>query len=277
MNVQTLTPREELADLLPQIRKTARIVGQRCGLSGDECEDLAGDVCLSLIENDYAKLRSFQGRCSFEGFLRTLVTNEARDLLRHRHGKLRPSATARRLGPGASRFEELRRNRGLSFVEASRQLEIEGHQVDLRCLEELEASLGRRNGLRSFESLSALEKMPATELDPEHHALAHERIERHRHLLRVLDRALAELTPSDQLLLLLYKERTAKELALMFGFESDRKVYGRHQELCRHLERTLLAQGVGADRVELRELLDDWADDEEIRRLGPSPSQGSAT
>ncbi|MDX1996850.1 MAG: sigma factor [Thermoanaerobaculia bacterium] len=250
--------------MLPLIRRVADFVGRQCGLSAEDREDLASDVCLKLIENDYEKLRQFEGRAKLTTYLKTVVTREATDLFRHKHGKLRPAARSRERGEWACRYERLRRNEGRSREEALAILEREGFHVPLDQLDALDAEIAARTPPRSFETTDGLRELPAPGADPEQAVLAKERHMRRRQLRLALRRAVYELPQEDRVFLKLYCEpnarQRAKRLALMFG-RSPPEVYRHFFDLCKDLKRRL--ERLGFDVDEVKALLAEIWDEEE--------------
>jgi RNA polymerase sigma factor (sigma-70 family) len=263
--------REKFEELLPLIRRVADFVGRRCGLSTEDREDLCGDVCLKLIENDYQKLRQFEGRAQFTTFVKTVVTREATDLFRQKYGKLRPSARSRERGDWACRYERLRRIEGRSREESVAILEREGFHVPLDQLDALDGEIAARTPPRSFETTDGLRELPTPEADPEQRALANERRAQQRTLRLALRRAVAALVPDDRVFLKLYCDpqarQRAKRLAVMFH-RSEIEVYRHFKELCKDLRRRLALLGFDIDDV--KDLLAENWDDEENPSAGPS-------
>src|SRR3989338_7605358 len=64
------------------IHRTFRKYG--ANLNEDVINDLHGDIFLSLLDNDYRKLRSFEGRngCSLASFIRIIAVNKTIDYWR---------------------------------------------------------------------------------------------------------------------------------------------------------------------------------------------------
>lgn len=244
--------REKLELSLPLIRQVADFVGRQCGLSVEERKDLVSEICLKLIENEYEKLRQFEGRAKLTTYLKTVVVREAIDHHRREHGKLRPAARSRERGDWACRYERLRRNEGRSRDEALAILEREGFSVPREQLDALDGEIAARLPPRTFETTEGLHELPAHGADPEQHALSEERRARRRRLLLALRRALRDLPPEDRLFLRLYCEpgarSRAKRLAAMFG-RSVTEVYRHYKELCKDLKRRLRDLGIDADEV----------------------------
>jgi RNA polymerase sigma factor for flagellar operon FliA len=75
-------------------------------------------VHLALIENDYAVLRKYQGRCAFSTYLTVVIERLMEDERNRTMGRWRPSAEATRLGPAALLLESLVRRDRRSLEEA---------------------------------------------------------------------------------------------------------------------------------------------------------------
>jgi RNA polymerase sigma factor for flagellar operon FliA len=92
---------------LPLIDSVARKVCARRGVMGADAEDFASSARLALLENDYAILRSFQGRSSLSGYLAVVFDRLLNDQRVHTLGKWHPSRAAEHIGPAAVMLEKL--------------------------------------------------------------------------------------------------------------------------------------------------------------------------
>ncbi len=102
-------------DLVDQIVRTT---GRRRHLAPHEQDDLSSFVHLSLIENDYAILRKFQGRSSYWTYLAAVIERLSLDFCIELWGRWRPSTMAERLGPEAVLLERLVTRDGHPLEEA---------------------------------------------------------------------------------------------------------------------------------------------------------------
>jgi RNA polymerase sigma factor (sigma-70 family) len=107
---------------LPLIESVIAFVAARHHLSGHDAEDFGAAVLIRLLERDCAILRKFQGRSSLRTFLTVVIVRLYQDYRTANWGRWRPSAEARRLGPGAIRLERLMTRDGLTFDEAAETL-----------------------------------------------------------------------------------------------------------------------------------------------------------
>ena len=81
-------------------------------------EDLSQWVSLKLIDDDYARIRAFQGKCGIRTFLNVVIRSLGRDFRIHLWGPSRDSKNAQRLGMTAMLLERLLNRDGHSLVEA---------------------------------------------------------------------------------------------------------------------------------------------------------------
>lgn len=115
-------------DNLDLCDRVVRGIAHRHRLSADEAEELRDATRLKLVENDYAVLRQFQGRCSLRTYLTTVVHRHFLDCRNARWGKWRPSIEAKRHGAVAVLLERLMTRDGLSFDQAVEHLRT-NHQI----------------------------------------------------------------------------------------------------------------------------------------------------
>ena len=92
---------------LALIDRAIATVCRRARLSPADAEDFASSVKVALIENDYAVLRKYAGRSSFEGYVAVVVQNFLHDQRTHAFGRWRPSREAERHGDAGVLLETL--------------------------------------------------------------------------------------------------------------------------------------------------------------------------
>ena len=92
---------------LALIDRVVAIVCRRGRLLGADAEDFASSVKIALMENDYAILRRYGGRSSFEAYLGVVIQNLLVDQRMHAFGRWHPSREAERLGEAAVLLETL--------------------------------------------------------------------------------------------------------------------------------------------------------------------------
>lgn len=87
-----------------------RAIGSICRrnrLRSDDGDDFASVVKLRIIEDDYAIIRKFEGRCSFEAYISIVIQRMLFDYRIRMWGKWHPSAEARKMGDAAVMLEIL--------------------------------------------------------------------------------------------------------------------------------------------------------------------------
>lgn len=219
---------------------------RRNRLPADEAEELAGEVRLALVEDDYAVLAAYEGRCKMSTYL-TVVAQ--RLLLAHRSrkwGRWRPSAEAQRLGPLAVRIEQLISRDGLTVEDAYQALRAVDPGLVRETVADFAGRLPPRSG-RRFESEAALETLPSAEPTPDEAVLASESAARRRRADAALHAALAEFPAQDQLVLRLRFVEGRKVVEIARGLALDpRPLYRRIETLTRDLRRELERRGVSA-------------------------------
>jgi RNA polymerase sigma factor for flagellar operon FliA len=92
---------------LPQIERLVALICRRSGMDADATEDFTAEVKLRLVDDDYAVIRAFQNRSSFDVYMAAVIRRLLVDRRNHEWGKWRVSAAARRLGPMAVELERL--------------------------------------------------------------------------------------------------------------------------------------------------------------------------
>lgn len=112
-------PSEFLLRNLPQIEQIIVAICRRSGMSAEEAEEFAAEVKLRLVDDDYAVIRAFQNRSSFEVYIAAVVKRLLLDYRNKEWGKWRTSAEARRLGPLAVDLERLLYRDGRTVAECN--------------------------------------------------------------------------------------------------------------------------------------------------------------
>jgi RNA polymerase sigma factor (sigma-70 family) len=129
---------------LDTIEQAIGFACRRGKLFGPDAEDFGSIVKLKLIENDYAVLGKFEGRCSFRMFILVVVQRLLLDHRNHLLGKWRPSAQAKRLGETAIRVERLLHRDRLRLDDVVDLLMRDNAGLDRQRVVALAASLPRR-------------------------------------------------------------------------------------------------------------------------------------
>lgn len=246
-------PGEVLTRFLPEIGRIAAWIGRRQGLPSLEVEELEAHVRLRLIENDYARLRAYAGRSSFETYLSVCIQRLARDLRDKALGSWEPSAEARRIGPLAIRLETLWVRDGLPLDECERTLKPRFPDLSREEIERIAVRLPIRTRRRQ-EGDEALEHRPAPVPAPDQRLEERERFAARREVLAALGELLAELSPEDQLLVKLRIEsglkisEIARQFAKSLGVE-QKALYSRFEKIFAGLKRGLEERGISSEDV----------------------------
>lgn len=129
---------------LSELNRAIAFVCRRHGIRGADAEDFASRVKLKIIDHDYAVLRKFEARSSFQSYMIVVITRMLIDERNHEHGKWRPSTEAKRLGEIAILLETLLHRDGTPFEQAAATI-CSHTAVSRRHLEELAARLPHRH------------------------------------------------------------------------------------------------------------------------------------
>jgi RNA polymerase sigma factor (sigma-70 family) len=227
-----------------------RIVEKTCRrnrLTKEESEDFASVVKIKFIDNDYAVLRKFTGKCngSRHVYLVAVVQNAYKDHRNHLWGKWRPSAEARRLGPLAVKLDTLLHRDGLTLEEALALAAPEDREEMQRLVTKLRPRTKRR-----MEDVQELEQLPSPTRSPEALLIESERAEVAVDLGRVLHEAVKGLPSEDQLLIQLRLERNLSLASVAKAYGVDARQLYRQWELLKHQLRTRLEKsGYGPSEV----------------------------
>lgn len=234
---------------LALIDEVSAAVCRRHGCFPPDSDDFASQVRLALMDDDFARLRSFGGRSHLKTFLTTVVAHLFLDHRNKTWGRWRPSRAALALGDVACLLDRLLHRDGLTFDEAVSVLRT-NHKIDLSD-EELEHLVGQLPARtpRRFEPDDRLEHLPAPS-DPEREMMGYEQARRAAQAHDALGRALGELGPGPRLLLKMrfQKGLTVTQIAKVQGRER-RRLYTELDGLLRDLRRSLETDGFRADEI----------------------------
>lgn len=233
---------------LPTIRRIIRGTCRRRRLEPHDAQDFESYVLLKLVENDYRRLRHYEGKSSLSAYLITVTERLFLDFLVSKWGKWRPSAKSKALGPVAVALEKLVGRDGLSFDEAVKTLQADP-RLDLgeEELDALASKLPFRRRPREVgcEPLETKASPPGTDrVESGEKARAAEKLQSR------LKRALSHLSEEDRLLLRMRfaKKLTAKEIGRVLD-ERPSRVYTRIERVLRQLRRELEGAGFSGRQV----------------------------
>jgi RNA polymerase sigma factor (sigma-70 family) len=247
-------PAKFLSDKLEDIKRIARSVCRRHAIFGDDVDDFIGLVELRLTENDFAILRKFEGRCSWNTYLTTVISNLERDDRISKWGRWRASSQAKRRGPLAVRLECLIYRDGHTLQQAVEVLRSAGVALPPeRELARLAGELFRSSPSRRPAEID-LEALPGRATS-ESVILASERQVLEEQIRRALDEVLNGLDSEDQVIIRLrYVEgMKVSDIARVLSL-NQKPLYRRVDTLCQKLRGRLRAAGV--DREMVAEMLD---------------------
>jgi RNA polymerase sigma factor (sigma-70 family) len=227
------------------VERLARFVCRDTRMSAADVDDFVSNVMLKLVENDYAVLRSFAGRCTISSFLIVVVRRALSDHRAQSGGKYRPSAEARRLGDVAMRFETLLRRDGRSIAESVAILHDGGDDIDLAAAERLAARLPERRPRPQFVEIEE----DAAVVD--HDATTADRAKSSQVVSVALRDAIAGLDVEEQTLLRLRFVAGWSIADIARSMQLDQqKLYPRLRQICKALRERLVQAGVDAEAVE---------------------------
>jgi RNA polymerase sigma factor (sigma-70 family) len=129
---------------LPLIERIAASVAQRNQLTPAEAEQFLAHAKDKLVEDRYAIIGGFEGRCAFSTYLTTVITRMFFQYRVQLWGKWRPSMEARRLGDVAITLERMITRDGYTFAEAVEILSEHSRAVFSRA--KLEAIYAKLSG-----------------------------------------------------------------------------------------------------------------------------------
>lgn len=244
-----MSPEELFRAHLPLIERVIGGVCRRAGLRDADAEDFGSMVKLALIENDYAILRSYEGRAPLGAFLSVVAQ---RLLSRERMrlwGRWHPSADAERLGAAAVLLEKLLVRDGRSLEEA------------IPIVRALQPSLGERDVRALADRLPVrrahprLVPLPDEELASTEHADARARESEMRTIseraARIVRDVLGALPFEDRLLVRFHfgAGMSIADAARTLGVP-QRPLYRRVEALLQQLRVALERGGAGAAVIE---------------------------
>lgn len=235
------------------IEAVLAFIRRRHRLSADDGDEFSAWARLRLLEDDCAVLARFQGLSNFKTFIVSVIGHLFQDWRNQQWGKWRPTAEARRLGPVAIELERLILRDRIEFEQAAQLLVSRGIAESIAHCDALWPRLKRHAG-REFVNVDAVTNLavaPAPDPIDED-----ERRQLAIRVLAVMQRALAQLPPADNVMFRLryWDKVTVARIAAMQGTE-QKPLYRRFEQILNQLRKSMLAEGV--TEVEIRELLGD--------------------
>lgn len=221
-----------------------RRICSRHRLSPEEAEDFHSFALLKLIEDDYARLRSFQGRSRLKTFLAVVLHRLFLDYRVQKWGKWRPTAEVRELGKTAVDLDRLLSRDGQTLENAVEILHtLSGGSLTRRELTTLADRLPRRQRPRQ-ERLANLDLIP-TDGGVEERVQNRELERASKRIGSALVKALRDMPAEDRRILKMRYEDGLKvrEIASALGLEV-RSLFTRFEQCHRRLRKTLEGLGI---------------------------------
>jgi RNA polymerase sigma factor (sigma-70 family) len=246
-----MTAEELFRANLALVDRVIATVCRRAGLRDADAEDFGSTAKLALIENDYAILKSYEGRAPLGAFLTVVIQRMLSHEWIRLRGRWHPSAEAERSGPAAVLLEKLTMRDGRSLEEASAIARNVDPSLDRVRIRELYERLPQRPPRPRLVALPE----DAGELVAPDLADARANESETRRLseraARAVRETLAEWPLHDRMLVRFHfgAGMSIADSARMLGVE-QRPLYRRIETLLRELREALEREGVGAAAVQ---------------------------
>lgn len=239
-------PEEIFLSNLSLIEKVTQYVCAGNRLSGPDADEFTSVVKLKLIENDYAILRKFQGRCALKTYLNTVITRLLIDQRVKEEGRWRPSMEAKRSGEAAVKLEELLYRKRYSLEEACEIL-ITNHRFNVT-RDELYAIAGRlpqRRLRQKHESEETLTGGAGASQAPDESNVHPKLAAQKEKVKEVVQGYILKLSKEDRLILKMRFESNCKvsEISSFLGL-NQKKLYSCIEKILGQFRRELLSTGI---------------------------------
>ena len=243
-----MTPEEVFLSNLETIERAAHFAARRGGLSPADADDLVATVKLVLIENDYAVLRGFEGRCSLGTYVASIAHRQIADERMHVGGRWRPSAESKRAGEGAVLLETLVVRERKPLEEALPLVQKIDPTMTREAADALLARLPARAQRARLVALDESVREPEVDSETvEARVLARDRDAAAGKANAVLRDALTALSTSDRVLLRLRFANSMRVSAIARAWQCDQQIlYRRIDALTRRLRQQLTTAGIDA-------------------------------
>ena len=245
-----------LLDAQEPIRRAVVFVCRKHGLHGADAEDFTQTVNAKLLEDECAILRQFRGDSNLSTYLNIVVHRIFIDQCVHEHGKWRPSADAKRIGPIAAELERRVQWEGETIDDAVRQTAAAHPDVPHTDIEQIAESVRQKQRRRTTVPLDETIELILTARE---HAdvlvMTHFRKDVRERTRSALTKHLQTLPPHDRLILQLQFESGMhiSDIARRLGVD-QKPLYRRREQLFRDLRSALEEEGISAD--DIRDLLE---------------------
>jgi RNA polymerase sigma factor for flagellar operon FliA len=267
--------RELLESSLALVRRVVAFACRRYHFDPDEAEDFASVVHLKLVDDDYAVLRSYEGRSGLSTFLSIVIQRWALDYRIHEWGKWHSSAEAKRMGAVAVELEQHIHRDGRTLEEALPFLAAKHPGITLDALKRLAASLPRRAPKRHDVPVEEADPVTAPD-DIEDRARADDRRRTAEQVQTLVSATIAEYPEDMRLILQLHFEQGMTIARIARALQRDQKALYRLIDHCKNDLRKAIA-GAGLTSAEVTDLIgrDDVFLSFGLGKPGPRPSKNS--
>ena len=262
---------------LRTIERIASFVARRNHLNPDESSEFVQEVCVRLIDDDYAIIRKFEGRSTFSTYLTTVIVRLFQQWRTEMWGKWRPSAEARRLGDKAIVLERHLTRDGYTFAEAVKILTTPASSPYTEAeLEAIYLRLPLRSPRPVLVSDDAAPDLVAVEAEADDRVEKKDRERATRAVTAAFDRLLKSMDPEDRLILQLrfWQAKKVPEIAQRLKMD-QKKLYKRLDRLFKAMRHAL--EEAGVSKADIAMLLDRGDQDicfGGIHGIGPSNESG---
>ena len=246
-----LTAEDTYLKNLPTIERLARLVARKYRLNPDEAAEFTQEVCVGLLEDDYAVFRKFEDRSSLSTYLYTVILRRYHQWRVKDWGKWRPSAEAKRLGEKAIVLERLLTRDGYTFEEAVSELTTPADsRYTIGELEAIYLRLPPRVPRPVPVSDELLPESVAADGEADELIEARDRERAARRTTSTIDGLLDDFDPEDRLILKMrfWDARKVPEIARTLDIE-QKKLYKRLEKLFLAFRRGLEKAGVSKSDV----------------------------
>jgi RNA polymerase sigma factor (sigma-70 family) len=236
---------------LPLVERLCRFFCRGSRLTAEDVEDFIAHVRVHLLDNDYAVLRAFEGRCSLETFLALTIQRQLMDYRARMWGRFRSSAAATRLGPAATRLEILVLRDHKTLDDALATLAREGHKLTRAEAQRMVDEFPERKTRAVEVDVDDVAPHLSVESNVEQTAAASDRMQTSRRVTDSMRDAMSDLSAEDRTILRLHFDGglSIADIARSTGLE-QRPLYRRLGRICTTLRERLLASGVDAAAVQ---------------------------
>jgi RNA polymerase sigma factor (sigma-70 family) len=222
-------------------------VCRRAGVYGADAEDFASAARLSLIENDYAILRPFEGRSSLSTFLVVIIQRFLIDERTKRTGRWHASREAQRLGEVGIVLERIVRRERRSIDEALPILRAMDPTLTRERVAELEARLPQRAPRPRAVDLEHVEEEVIAHDRADTRAIATQLSSR---TTRIIRETLDAMPLEDRMIIRFHfgESMTIADISGLLRLP-QRPLYRRLESLLKRLRAALAAAGIDARDV----------------------------